>query len=431
MDINQIPRHHTETSYGKVIFVCLLFVLSLISFVSQTELTSYLYSQGYNEPFILLYLTHGSWWVIWPLQVSMIAVYKSLAKLSKSRKLEEGDYLIQSNRRHRKATFTRGFKSSFINQHRNIFKTAEIIYELNDQDYVIESEVSIKHLKQFLHSPSIKYVLKTSLWIMIILNVLGSSWYFALTLTTSSDVTLIYNCSAFTAYAFAIVFLGETFSLLKLSSVVFAIIGVIVVTYSGSSSSQDVATNRFWGNLIILIGAVLYGLYEVFYKKFLCPPSNTVSSRRQALFSSFTMSMIGVMTALVLWIPLVLVHVSGLHHFQFPPDFKLWCITIGSVLSNIVFSISFLSLISLTSPVLSSVASLVTILFVGLTEWYIFHIGLSAAQVFGDLMIAVGFVVLTIASWNEVSEEDTEEDEDDASNITDLESVPSHNGELD
>lgn len=59
----------------------------------------------------------------------------------------------------------------------------------------------------------------------------------------------------------------------------------------------------------------------------------------------------------MLWIPIPILHMTGLEKFELPTGQAAWLLAI-SVLSNVVFSGSFLVLISLTSPVLSSVAGL-------------------------------------------------------------------------
>ncbi|ODV98228.1 hypothetical protein PACTADRAFT_21216, partial [Pachysolen tannophilus NRRL Y-2460] len=438
-------------SKAKVTFVILLFITSLLSFVAQTELTAYVYSLGYNEPFILLYVTHGSWWIIWPLHVIVIGLFKTFKKYKRykyyiglSQIVDEGYQLNEYQaRRNANATnnmkvwkgFFKTFKSSAVNQHRNIYHTSEIVYELNNVEYFIDSNNIPRNFKSFITSSPMKYMFRSTFLIMLLLTMAGSSWYVALTLSTGSDVTAIYNCSAFAAYAFAVPFLNERFSWMKFSSVVVAIGGVFIVAYGGGKNSSSSSTNntvdtasstttsttqqanqypyRILGNLIILAGAVLYGLYEVVYKKFLCPPADSVSSRRQASFSTFSMSLIGFHTAAFVWIPIFLVHIFNLHQFTFPSSNHIRCLIFGSVACNVIFSVSFLALISLTSPVLSSVASLVTIFFVGITEWLIFGVKMTKWQVVGNLVVIIGFAVLTYASWSEISQEDTEDTSND------------------
>jgi drug/metabolite transporter (DMT)-like permease len=190
------------------------------------------------------------------------------------------------------------------------------------------------------------YMLRTTAFITCALTIAGGSWYVAVDLTSTSDLTAIYNCSAFFAYAFSIPLLHERVRTSKVMAVAIAIVGVLVVSYGGQNAakhggksggagggpSDKEPNNRFLGNVIIGVGSVLYGLYEVLYKKLACPPDDT-SPGRGMLFANAVGSMIGVFTISVLWIPLPILHFLGWEKFQLPRGTQAWMMAI-SVLSN-------------------------------------------------------------------------------------------------
>jgi drug/metabolite transporter (DMT)-like permease len=159
----------------------------------------------------------------------------------------------------------------------------------------------------------------------------------AVNMTTASDLTAIYNCSAFFAYAFSVPLLNDKLRFDKIFSVVVAIIGVLVVAYGdtgpGIGEGEEVNTdNRSLGNIIIGVGSVLYGLYEVLYKKLACPPQGT-SPGRSMIFANTVGSCIGTFTLLVLWIPLPILHYTGWETFQWPVG-KQASMMVISVLAN-------------------------------------------------------------------------------------------------
>ncbi|RAL61039.1 hypothetical protein DID88_010135 [Monilinia fructigena] len=80
-------------------------------------------------------------------------------------------------------------------------------------------------------------------------------------------------------------------------------------------------------------------------------------------------------------------------------------LVIGVVLANATFSGSFLILISLTSPVLSSVAALLTIFLVAIVDWAITGVPLSPAAVTGGLLIIVAFLLLSYSTYREMQDE--------------------------
>ncbi|KAK8073444.1 hypothetical protein PG994_004343 [Apiospora phragmitis] len=122
------------------------------------------------------------------------------------------------------------------------------------------------------------YLITTTACITMALTVAGLSWYVAVNMTSPSDLTAIYNCSAFFAYAFSVPLLKEKLRIDKSFAVLIAIVGVLIVAY-GDSKPEDAAKGpdtssgtRFFGNMIIGAGSILYGLYEVLYKRWACPP---------------------------------------------------------------------------------------------------------------------------------------------------------------
>ena len=194
----------------------------------------------------------------------------------------------------------------------------------------------------------IPYILRTTAVVTTALTVAGGSWYVAVNLTSPSDLTAIYNCSAFFAYAFSIPLLKDKFRFDKMFSVAVAIAGVLIIAYGDSAPTKhggksggsvggrppkdDEAQNRSLGNIIIGVGSVLYGLYEVMYKKLACPPEGT-SPGRGMLFAMTFGSLIGSFTLLVLWIPLPILHLTGLELFELPHGEAAWMLLI-SVLAN-------------------------------------------------------------------------------------------------
>lgn len=198
---------------------------------------------------------------------------------------------------------------------------------------------------------AIPYLFRITAFVTTALTIAGGSWYVAVDLTSASDLTAIYNCSAFFAYAFSIPLLHDKFRFDKALSVLVAIAGVMTIAYGDSGhkkldgksggaiddaaakTEESEARYRTLGNLIIGVGSVLYGLYEVLYKKLACPPECT-SAGRGMIFANAFGSMIGSFTLLVLWIPLPILHYTGIETFEFPQR-KTASLLLLSVFSNV------------------------------------------------------------------------------------------------
>ena len=242
------------------------------------------------------YLTHGSWSLLWPTQLLILRLRKSKVPWR-----------------------------VFWRQHTFLLRTTA---------QMVETQQLHPSARASQRSP-LPYLVKMIAFITTALTIAGGSWYVAVDLTTPSDLTAIYNCSAFFAYAFSIPLLRDKFRVDKMLAVVVAIVGVLVVAYGDTtptkhggksggavggepqSPEQSEAKNRTLGNLIIGVGSVLYGLYEVLYKKLACPPEGA-SPGRGMIFANAIGSMIGCFTLFVLWIPLPILHVTGWEPFELP-----------------------------------------------------------------------------------------------------------------
>lgn len=118
------------------------------------------------------------------------------------------------------------------------------------------------------------------------------------------------------------------------------------------------------------------------------------------------------------WVGLVVLHVTGIEPFELPRG-KAAEYLIISVAMNVMFSGSFLILISLTSPVLSSVAALLTIFLVAITDWVVYGKPISFAGFVGGLLIVSAFLGLAWDSWVELEEGSKEKELESSSDDDD------------
>lgn len=372
--------------------ICL--IVSLVSFVVQTETAVYIQHElHWNKAYCMLWLTHGSWTFLWPTQLLILRLHD------------------------RRTPWTQFWRKHVS----NITTTARMVrYQLLHPQSTI--------------SPW-RHMARITAGVTTFLTVAGGSWYVAVDLTTPSDLTAIYNCSAFFAYVFSILLLHDKLRWDKVISVAMAIVGVLVVAYGdtgnpkhGSHSGgatdpnhDQVADNRLLGNIIIGIGSVMYGLYEVLYKKYACPPEGT-SPARGMIFANTFGSMVGLFTLCVLWIPLPFLHILHIERFELPSG-RAARLLVVSTLSNAIFSGAFLVLMSLTSPVLSSVAALLTIFLVAITDYFLTGQPLSAATIAGGLLIIVAFLLLSWATYREMSHDQQQREKDEAKDFDEAEAM--------
>jgi drug/metabolite transporter (DMT)-like permease len=363
----------------KYTYASFFLVVSLVSFTIQTELAAHVSTElGWDKAYCMLYLTHGSWAFLWPVQLLILRIQKWDVPWP-----------------------------TFWRQHVWLLRTTAQMTQLRTLD-------PPRHHHHGSKTGPWGYLARTTALVTTALTIAGLSWYVAVNKTTPSDLTAIYNCSAFFAYAFSVPLLRERVRWDKSCAVGVAVAGVLVVAYgdtakgstsaSAGSVGEDKTSTRFAGNLIIGAGSVLYGLYEVLYKRLACPPDG-VSPGRGMIFANFFGSLIGLFTLTVLWIPLPILHILNIETFALPTGRTALLLFI-SIIMNATFAGSFLVLISLTSPVLSSVAALLTIFIVAVVDWFKTGEPLSPAALFGGMLIVAAFGVLSVSTWREMSEDE-------------------------
>lgn len=80
--------------------------------------------------------------------------------------------------------------------------------------------------------------------------------------------TILSSTSSLFTFLVALVFLGETFTWLKLISVLLCMGGTIIVSLADSSSSANaIATNPLLGDFLSIVSAGLYAVYITLIRK--------------------------------------------------------------------------------------------------------------------------------------------------------------------
>ncbi|KAJ6621730.1 hypothetical protein B0H10DRAFT_2017232 [Mycena sp. CBHHK59/15] len=371
-----------------------IFACTLVAFVAESQLTQYLQTTlGYRQPFFIFYLVHSSFAVIFPFHLLYLTATTkySAAALCNGLMIALTNHLApRQDSRSTPASFPR-------------FQFLRLIFALT---------VGITY-------PALL-------------------WFAAISLASVSDVTAIWNTNAFFAYLMTFRFKWEP---RKFFAVSLATIGVLIVVYGGSTSTNaDAApvekraslkpSAPLVGDLLTLIASVGYALYQVLYKRYAAlpsdpelieetayehltstedgqdiqyePPNITLDTEDAVypppfgLHPNLLTSAIGLCTLGVLWIFLPLLHYSGIELFLFPRNLTTVFTIVGIALSGVVFNAGFMVLLGVWGPIITSVGNLLTIVLVFVSD-VIFGAGVEAVTlggVVGCAVIVAAFGVL-------------------------------------
>ncbi|GHJ85345.1 hypothetical protein NliqN6_1747 [Naganishia liquefaciens] len=416
-------------------------VLTLIVCASatQTELANYLTAEkGYSKPYFTFYLTHSVFIIIFPAHLGLLR----LLRPNVSTKV-------------------------WLRNIRTV--TAEQLSLRVDQGKEVHYRLA-----------------KTIVWLTALLSLPAICWYAAVPLTGTTDLTTLYATATFWTYGFSLLLLKTRLSHLTLIAILVAFLGVAVITYSGAHENETTSDDRdhpttagpkepphrMLGDLIMLIGAICLGFYEVIYKMSLPEGHGGVSSpadvevqdlhgsgyeavevededdtaanrsrparplgatRRSsslllvrkdpnhpgssslplALHANFLTSLIGAATLLLFWIPIPFLHLTGLEEFELPHGNFALLATICTM--GATYNAGFMCLIGLLGPVTASVANLLAIGLVALIDAVYLARAIPFWTLCGASLVAGGFAVLLYQGEGEV-DHDSIEDEQHAKN---------------
>ncbi|KAF9787162.1 hypothetical protein BJ322DRAFT_1107239 [Thelephora terrestris] len=383
----------------------LVFVLVLVAYVVESQLAQYIQATlKYRQPYFLFYAAHSSFWIIFPLHVAYLS-------LTTGRPVK--DYM-------------RGLSLAIKRHVAGSFKGSEDI-----------------------KFPWPRFA--TMLGLMTVgVTLPALLWFCAVSLAPLTDVTAIWNANAFFAYMIAVKMFKLPWDRKRMFAVVLATGGVMAVIYGGTSIQEEknkqpvvsravpTATAPLLGDLLTLVGSIGYGLYQVLYKKHIALPSDpgreesSQSSYAPILRASFddasdldppdedlaldpqsisdTMvfpppfglhpnlltSLVGVLTLLLLWIPLPVLHYMGAEPFHWPANWHVALVILGIALSGVVYNAGFMILLGVWGPIIASIGNLMTTVFTFASD-VVFGAGLEVVTFWnfmGSVAIVAAFGIL-------------------------------------
>ncbi|KAG0357245.1 hypothetical protein BG005_003811 [Podila minutissima] len=402
-DSDERKEHNRRFKIASVILCICIF-----SFVLQTELTKLVQtSMGYHKPYLILWFAHSFWSIVLPAQF----VYTTYLARSRPRNLttfrDRVDYFARlirqstSNLYHRKTQYNAvdidSPRASMSPAPSSPLSTPSSGASTPSQSTVVNIPVSHASTLTSREKAALnKYLFWVVFGMTTLFMVPSYLWYFCVNLTSMANLTAIYNTACFFAYLFSILLLKEKIVRNKVLAVVLSLVGVAIISLTSRSSSNPddedsakASANKtgLLGDMLSLVGAALYGFEEVMYKKYSSPKVHSVT------FANTMTGLMGVVTCLMLWVPIPILHFIGHEVFELPNMNEFLSILMIAVL-GLVYNGCFMIVVSQTSPVFAAVGVMATIPLVALTDWAVFGDKVGWGNIVGGISILAGFAIL-------------------------------------
>ncbi|KZT61025.1 hypothetical protein CALCODRAFT_57809 [Calocera cornea HHB12733] len=389
-----------------------LFALLLLAYVVQTQAAEYVQSDlDYRQPFFLFFLTHAAFLVVLPLHLLLL-------------RLQTGTPITANvHALHRALLATHSPSPSDVRESRHAY---------------IRFAPLIVCLTLGVSAPSLL-------------------WYMAVSLTSISSVTALFNTNAFWTYLLSLLLLRDPFRPVRLAAVLLASVGVVVDAYAGACSAPAPPadgngplgeklppSSPLLGNLLAFAASLASSLFQVLYKKYATSPSPSTSAGASppsagagagagyapipsspasgparieqavedgeplplplpasapqlpfALYANMITTLLGLGTLAIMWVPIPVLSANGLEPFRLPADGKTALLIAVIATCGVIFNTTFMILLGVWGPIVTSVGSLLTTLLVLIVDVVLGGCVTLGSWV-GCTLIAVAFAVLAV-----------------------------------
>lgn len=366
------PQIATNKAPQSAVLIGLALTLTVIGFTINTEATAYFEDVlGWKKPFATMYITHSSLILPWLC------------------------HLAYDRFQHRQRPY-----ASWVRQYNDALRQS-----IRTIDAYSSFGSTVSHFKlRYVRTGPLEYLCTMMGVVTLVLTVTGSSWFFALALTTPADLTAIYNCGTFFAALFSIPILHERLGRVSMVAVALSIAGTFVIAYGDTTAdhtatatatdgdgdlSSRVGTSRLLGNLIACVGAVAFGLYEVVFKKW-AGSSQPLAPAASLPMTLAATALLGFYTLSTLWVPLLFLHVFGIEPIVLPDVTVMFWIAVAVLTGGASITL-LMVLVIWTDPIFGSMANVLSVFTVAIADWYLFGLKPSGATYFGGVLIMVAF----------------------------------------
>ncbi|KAL0093413.1 hypothetical protein F4703DRAFT_1272114 [Phycomyces blakesleeanus] len=350
---------------SRSVIATVMLTICIVSFVLQTELAQYVQqTTDYQKPYFILYVSHSCYIFMIPIQFLAECIGRGWPT---------------------KPSAALGHVIETAGHCKN--ELAQSLLELQGR---VKGENTTNRL-------SIRFIISTGLWLAILLTLPAYLWYVSVNLTSMSNLTAIYNTGCFFAYVFSVWLLHDRLMATKIAAILLCMIGVFLMAFW--TPGDQPAQSQTLGISVAVLGAALYGFYEVYYKKYASP------SQASVLFANTVTGAIGIITLLILWIPLPVLHFSGYETFELP-DLETFVYILGIASMSVVYNATFMCVIALVNPVFAAVGVMLTVPAVAVTDVLVTGVMVPGSTLVGSILILIGFYILNRQVKNETEEID-------------------------
>lgn len=214
-------------------------------------------------------------------------------------------------------------------------------------------------------------------------------WFFAnftynesLNMTSVTSSTILSATSSIFTLIFGVWILKERFSWLKLLGVALCMAGNCSTL---ANDTSDGISETFWGDLLALLGAILYGVYTTAIRKMI-PDDSGISV---SLFFGF----LGAASFFMLFIFVIVFHYTGVESLDNLTGEIVGLLFVQGLVNNVLADYLWAVAILYTSTTVATIGISLTVPLAIFSDWIVNDISPNYVTIISGVLVVAGFIV--------------------------------------
>ncbi|KAN0016022.1 hypothetical protein ACTFIU_005972 [Dictyostelium citrinum] len=390
-----------EEKKNKFLGIIIVFLITLFM-ATSAELSQYIVSGDYKAPFTII------WFSTIILSFSLVIEF-ILLKIELVKERKDGLKISFDNVKHLDYNINSSISGS-CNYELNYTKQ-DTLFQRFQSKFKVERKINPENGETVTTGITFKKLFIISIPMSILFVGLNWIWMLAISMTEVSISTALYQSASVFCFILSIIILKEKVKILKTISVIIFMGGIVAIAITTVGTDKNEYPHAINGEILMIISAAMWGLYEVLTSKFIGDANRTIVHTYMGLIAFVN---------LILGIPVIaILNVTKFEPFSVPSPSVFGMLLLNALVG---FSVNYLINwgLSVTSPLFVRSGELMVIVATLLFDIIIKHMKLPLLALPGYSLIVIGFILSVYIESRDIKQQKQKEKE---KNVSETESL--------
>ncbi|KAM9979820.1 hypothetical protein ACTFIZ_006054 [Dictyostelium cf. discoideum] len=392
---------------NKFLGIIIVFLITLFM-ATSAELSQFIVSSDYKAPFTII------WFSTIILSFSLVIEF-ILLKIELMKERKDGLKINFDDVKHIDYNINSSISGS-CNYEINYTKQDTLFQRFQSKFKVERGSINAETGETINTGITFKKLFIISIPMSILFVGLNWIWMLAISMTEVSISTALYQSASVFCFFLSIIILKEKVKILKTISVIIFMGGIVGIAIATIGTSKGEYPHAIKGEILMIISAAMWGLYEVLTSKFIGDANRTIVHTYMGLIAFVN---------LILGIPvIVILNITKFEPFSLPSASVFGMLLLNALVG---FSVNYLINwgLSVTSPLFVRSGELMVIVATLLFDIIIKHMKLPLLALPGYSLIVIGFILSVYIESRDIKQQQQQQQQQQQEN----ENEKNNNGE--